>query len=76
MLVGRGTGVGQGRVKGLLGSGASGEVLERQGLVEVAVNEGLGDYLLNIGGTGLGYLTAWGSGDTPPPTTPTAASSS
>ena len=58
MLVGRGAGVGQGRVKGLLGSGTGSEVLECQGLVEVAVDEGLGDYLVYVGGTGLGDLTA------------------
>ena len=59
MLVGRGAGVGQGRVKGLFGGGAGGEVLECQGLVEVAVDERLGYDLVQVGGTGLGDLTAW-----------------
>ena len=54
-----GAGVRQGSVKGLFGSGTGGEVLECQGLVEVAVDEGLSDYLVDVGGTGLGDLATW-----------------
>ena len=57
LLVGRGTGEGYSGLEGFHGSGAVLEVLEGHSLVEVAVHQGLGDYLVHGRGRYLGYGT-------------------